>query len=176
MIYLDFDGVVVDTWPLICEHYKKIYNTDLIEEVKLKKLFANLDWGYVLDNGFKNQQNIRVLQQLSNKSIRDRIKILTKVNSIEEKQQKALFLKRNNIKFEMVAVVFEQSKTDVVDPTNNLLIDDEIKNLDEWEKKGGKAILYTKNDNNCDSDGIQNFKYNTISILSKDIFEAKDLT
>ncbi len=53
----------------------------------------------------------------------------------------------------MFAETFERFRADAVDPMNNILIDDEIKNLDEWEKKGGKPILYNKNDNNRDSAG-----------------------
>lgn len=169
MIYIDFDGVIVDTWPLICEHYKEVNNSDLMEEGKLKKLFAELDWEFVLNNSYQNKQNIQLLQNLSSDVISSEIKILTKVNSKEEKKQKGLFLKNNNINIKMIAVTFERSKADAVDPMNNILIDDEIKNLDEWEKKGGKSILYTKNDDNRDSDGVQNFKYKTISILSDKI-------
>lgn len=174
MIYLDFDGVIVYTWQSICEYYKKQYNTDIIEEKKLKELFKYLDWELVLNKSPKDQHNIKFLQQLSKKSMQNKIQILTKINSEEERVQKILFLKRNNIKLKIITVDFEKSKSDIVDPFNHTLIDDEIRNLDEWEKRGGKAILYTQNNNNCDTDGIPNDKYEIISILSDEIFKSNN--
>lgn len=37
-IYVDFDGVILDTWDIIFQEYKKKFKTTKIDEIELKKL------------------------------------------------------------------------------------------------------------------------------------------
>lgn len=153
-IYIDFDGVILDTWPNILKEYKKNFSSCEIEEYKLRLLFKNLNWDLILDNSKINYKNLASLKKLKNYDVT----ILTKINSLSEGESKIRFLRKNNINVKLKTVDIDQRKSDVVSAAGNILIDDEIKNLQEWQEKGGIAILYSKNKDNKDSDGIMNKK------------------
>ena len=105
MVYIDFDGVVVDTWPEIEKIYKKEYNTSLIEEAKLRKLFEKLDWEQILNISKKNYNNISVLKKLKDFNI----KILSKVNTESERIAKVCFVE-NNIGMDIITVPIDKEK------------------------------------------------------------------
>lgn len=58
-IYVDFDGVILDTWNAIFKEYIKLYNTDIIEEDKLKSLMLNIGWGNILLNSRQINDSIK---------------------------------------------------------------------------------------------------------------------
>ena len=49
-IYIDFDGVIQDTWNIIFHNYKKKYHTNVIDETNLKKSMLDLGWNFILEN------------------------------------------------------------------------------------------------------------------------------
>lgn len=49
-IYIDFDGVILDTWEVIFKKYYEKFNTTEIYEDKIKKLMLIIGWDYILDN------------------------------------------------------------------------------------------------------------------------------
>ena len=160
-IYIDFDGVILDTWLVISNEYYRKYKTNLIKEEKLKKLMINIGWETIL----KRSQIINnIIEKIKKISSYYYICILSKINSINEIEQKTKFLISNEI-FNMYFVPYEQSKAEYVDPYNNFLIDDDLKNLEEWEVKGGKCIFFNKKLTNYDSYGRINDKYLTINDL-----------
>lgn len=163
IIYVDFDGILVDTWPTIEKNYRNIYYSDTIEEMKLRQMFQELDWKEVLYTSKKNKENIDIIRD----NTKYKLKILTKINSENEKENKIKFLKKYGVGAEIITLYIDESKSTIVNPVGNVLIDDELKNIEEWEEKGGKGILYSKNDNNKDSDGKPNTKYKEISSLKQ---------
>ena len=58
------------------------------------------------------------------------------------------------------------SKSDMVNPKGNILIDDKVYNLDEWNSKGGISVFFNKNNNDIDIYGKANTKYKKINDLS----------
>lgn len=170
IIYVDFDGVLVDTWPVIEGIYNDMYNSNMIEEAKLRKMFQQANWDEILFQSKKNIENINIIK--NNKEYE--IKILTKINSESEKYSKINFLKESNINLEIITLNIDESKSTIVDPVGNILIDDELKNIEEWDKKGGIGILYSKNNDGKDSDGRINTEYEMISTF-KDVFNNKDI-
>ena len=58
------------------------------------------------------------------------------------------------------------SKSDVVCPKDNILIDDKVYNLDEWKSKGGIPIFFNKDNNDIDIYGKTNTEYKKITDLS----------
>lgn len=67
------------------------------------------------------------------------------------------------------------SKTDFVNPNSNILIDDDICNLEEWEQNGGISILFNKYMKNIDCYGNKSDKFIIIDDLLKicDIIENR---
>lgn len=160
-VYIDFDGVILDTWEIISkEYYNKFESTDISED-NIKKLMIDIGWNNILKNSKEINYSIEKIKQIS--KIYD-ICILSKINSINEEKEKSKFLLNNEIK-EMCFVPYASSKTQYVDPQDNILIDDDIKNLEEWEQHGGKAIFFNKDLNNHDSYGNINDKFVIINDL-----------
>lgn len=154
-LYVDFDGIIIDTWPSILKKYYKKYCNYEVEEYKLRELFKDLNWDLIINNSRINYNNIMVLKKLNNYDIT----ILTKINSLSEGETKQKFLKSLNIDIKLKTVDIDEKKSEIVDAKGNILIDDEIKNLKEWKEKGGIAILYSKNKDGKDSDGIINKEF-----------------
>ena len=59
--------------------------------------------------------------------------------------------KKNNIKQPMILVPYYCKKSEVVDPRGNILIDDCLRNLDDWIEQGGLGIFFDMDDDNYDS-------------------------
>lgn len=162
-IYIDFDGVIVDTWNLIYNEYKKKYKTTEINELKIKKTMLDLGWNFILNNSRIIQGSIQNIHLLSKKY---KVYILSKVNSIEEKNEKIKFLQNKGIN-EAYFVPYDHSKTEYVTAKDNILIDDDLKNLEEWFEAGGKGIFFNEFLKDCDSYGQKNTKFLIIDNLLK---------
>ena len=122
-----------------------------------------IGWNYILENSKEINYSLEKIKRIS--KTHD-ICILTKINSKQEQDAKTNFLLENKIK-KMCVVPYTSSKTQYVDPHNNILIDDDIKNLEEWEQHGGIAIFFNKDLNNYDSYGNKNNKFVIINDLLK---------
>ena len=162
-IYIDFDGVILDTWEVIFKKYYEEFNTTDIKEDNIKKIMLTIGWNYILENSKEINYSLEKIKRIS--KTHD-ICILTKINSKQEQNAKTNFLLENKIK-KMCFVPYTSSKTQYVDPHNNILIDDDIKNLEEWEQHGGIAIFFNKDLNNYDSYGKKNNKFVIINDLLK---------
>lgn len=162
-IYIDFDGVIQDTWNNIFQNYKTQYHTSVIDESNLRKSMLDLGWDFILENSKEINDSYEKIHYLMKKY---QIFILTKVNSIEEQNAKTLFLKSRNI-FNVIFVPYNTSKSDFVNPSGSILIDDVISNLEEWEQKGGISVLFNKHMKNEDSYGNKSNKFIIIDDLLK---------
>lgn len=162
-IYIDFDGVILDTWEVISKEYYNKFESPDINEESIKKLMLDVGWDNILKNSKEINDSIKKIKQIS--KIHDTY-ILSKINSIEEEKEKRKFLLNNGIK-NMIFVPYTLSKTQYADSCDNILVDDDIKNLEEWEQQGGKAIFFNKALNNCDSYGNINAKFAIINDLLK---------
>lgn len=155
-LYIDFDGVLVDT---INETYKtlKELGISLNDTEKVNKFYRELDWNKLLlntteiNNAF---ENIRLLQE----SGVYRVSILTTVHSCDEMRAKVSFIKSKNLNINVICVPKGIEKCDVVDPRYSILVDDFGGNLKTWIEKGGIGIKFSKENSN---------KYMTIDSLDK---------
>lgn len=162
-IYIDFDGVILDTWEVIFKNYYEKFNTSDIYEDEIKKLMLYIGWEHILDCSKEINYSLEKIQEI-NKNYD--VCILTKINSREEQEGKVKFLQKNHIE-KMIFVPYDCSKTQYVEPYNNILIDDDLKNLQEWEQQGGISIFFNKDLNNYDSYGNKNNKFIIINDLLK---------
>lgn len=166
-IYIDFDGVIQDTWSIIYKNYKIKYHTNEIIEEDIKKCMLNLGWNFILKNSKEINNSFKKINQLM---INYNVYVLTKVNSVEEEEAKKSFLKEHNI-VNVICVPYNSSKTDFVNPNSNILIDDDIYNLEEWKQNGGISILFNKHMKNIDSYGNKSDKF----IIIDDLFKICDI-
>lgn len=150
-LYLDCDGVILDTINKSYEIMKEKQITDILEK---SKFYRNLNWNeFILEAGEIDNaiKKIRILSEYFD------IEILTHVNSQNESLAKLNYFSEvlNNIKVNTVPKTIE--KADYVDPNGAILVDDYLPNLDYWQKKGGLSIKFSDSGKKC--------KYRTITDL-----------
>ena len=162
-IYVDFDGVIKDTYePLFEDYWKRRNNGEFIDDTEhvIKK-----DWIYVLDNSPVINDAIRILNEVEN------VFVCTRIHSLEnEGVAKIRDMRKLGLQCDIILVPYQLKKTDVVDARGNILVDDAIFNLDEWAAKDGFPIFFDNLDSNVDGWGIENKKYvktRTLDILKK---------
>lgn len=153
-IYIDFDGVILDTDTTI-DNIIKDKNIDKKEYIK------NCDWDNLLNNTDVINNSINYLRE----SKLD-INLLSKISTLEEGIAKVKYLRNNNIDMNINLVPTKISKSDIVSVKGNILIDDKVYNLDEWSSKGGIPIFFNKDNNDTDIYGKINTEYKKISDLS----------
>ena len=86
-VYIDFDGVILDTDKIIDEEYNKQNNIDRRDFVK------NYDWCLLV-----NKSNVINNSLFNLKNTKFDIKILSKVSSLNEGIAKVNYLRNNRIK------------------------------------------------------------------------------
>ena len=153
-IYIDFDGVILDTDTTI-DNIIRDSNIDKKEYIK------NCDWDNLLNNTDVINNSINYLRE----SKLD-INLLSKISTLEEGIAKVKYLRNNNIDMNINLVPTKISKSDIVSAKGNILIDDKVYNLDEWSSKGGIPIFFNKDNTDIDIYGKINTEYKKISDLS----------
>lgn len=164
-VYVDFDGVILDTLSLLFDdNYYKIQNSLNFDK---KKYMQEVNWEHLLLKSKVINNSLEILSELQ-----DKITILTKINSLDnEGIAKIKFLRSHGIYSDVILVPYNLKKSDVVNAKNNILIDDTIHNLDDWYLDGGTSIFFNKDNMDKDNWGNVNSKYKKI----KDLEYLKDI-
>ena len=148
MLYIDFDGVILDTEPLLFEQWRKNPDRHLLPETEKIKYIQKSNWNHVINNSEIINDSIYYLKQMN---ISDSC-ILTKVHSLEnESVEKIKWLRSNGVKQSVIIVPYYFKKSEVVEAKGNTLIDDSLRNLSEWEELGGIPIFFDMDDDDFDS-------------------------
>ena len=156
--YVDCDGVIFDSITyLFNDEYKSLNITKESEKIKY---LQKTDWNKVLRESEIINNAINILKELND------VAILTKVNSMEnEGVAKIKFFRELGLKNEIILCPYMLKKTDIVDPKGNILVDDTIHNLEDWEEQGGISIFFNKDNSDTDGRGNVNSKYPKIESL-----------
>lgn len=165
MIYIDFDGVILDTDGLLFEEWRKNPNRHLLSEEDKIKYIQRSDWYYIINNSVIINDSIYYLKQMDfNNST-----ILTKIHSSSnEGVAKVRWLRENGVKQSIILVPYMLKKTDMVDACGNILIDDCLRNLDDWTNNNGIPLFFDMDDDGYDSWQQPNVKrYKKVLDLSK---------
>lgn len=157
-LYIDFDGVILDTIPIL-EQILIDSGISNDNETEKRKLFSNVDWEKMVRTTPQINDSINCIEVLR-KSNKFNIAILTHINSLQEAVAKINFLEEMLPDITKIIVPKEVSKTKMLETKNAILVDDYGKNLDEWDSEGGIAIKFsTKVD--------KVYKYKSISRLDE---------
>ena len=152
MRYIDFDGVILDTDDLLFYEWRKNVLRSNLSELDKIKYIQGSDWRYIINNSPVINDSINILNNIDyNKSA-----ILTMVHSCSEGYEKIIYLRSKGVKQDIILVPYFLKKTDVVLADGNILVDDSLKNLSEWNSNGGYPMFFDKDNNNVDSWGIYN--------------------
>lgn len=161
--FVDIDGVVFDSQTHLFDEFNELFEKGAVKDAF--EYVQIINWYKYLLNSEVINNSIEILKQME-----DNIVFLSKVCSNEEAKAKKRILDEKNIKYPIVFVPFYRKKTDMVLTKGNILIDDSVKNLDEWAKEDGIPIYFNKD--NLDIDYWKNInkkypKTNSLEILYK---------
>ncbi len=141
-LYIDFDGVILDTMTRSYEELKK-ENIDIKNQKKVMEFFRNLDWKKLIEETDEINDSINEIKKICD-SKKFNVYILTHINSTNEMIEKIKYLHKNLPQVTVVSVPKEIPKTEVVNPSAAILIDDYSGNIKEWQKKLGIGIKFVK--------------------------------
>lgn len=141
-LYIDFDGVILDTMTKSYEELKK-ENIDRNDDEKVREFFRNTDWKKLIEETEEINDSINEIKKICD-SKKFNVYILTHVNSTNEMIEKIKYLHKKLSLVTVVSVPKEIPKTEVVNPSAAILIDDYSGNIKEWQKKLGIGIKFVK--------------------------------
>ena len=141
-LYIDFDGVILYTMTRSYEELKK-ENIDIKNQEKVMEFFRNLDWKKLIEETNEINDSINEIKKICD-SKKFNVYILTHINSTNEMIEKIKYLHKNLPQVTVVSVPKQIPKTEVVNPSAAILIDDYSGNIKEWQKKLGIGIKFVK--------------------------------
>ncbi len=140
-LYIDFDGVIMDT---IRVTYDMIDRLEINREdfEKMSEFYENLNWKKILSlTPIINDAFTAVKKLYDSKKFN--IAILTHVNSLDEAVAKINFIRKYSKEVTIIPVPREISKTKMCSTEGSILVDDYSGNLKDWEKEGGIGIQFS---------------------------------
>lgn len=142
-LYIDFDGVILDTITPVYNLAKKL-NLDVKKETdKIGLLYSKLDWEELINESSELSDSINAIKKLD-ESKKFNISILTHINSLREAKAKIEFINKLFDDLTIIPVPKSCSKTMMTKTKDAILVDDYSGNLREWKNSGGIGIKYTK--------------------------------
>ena len=140
-LYIDFDGVIVDTIRVTYDMLDRL-GVDRADAEKMSEFYYNLNWKQLLALTPIINDSFNRIQNIAN-SNKFNISILTHVNSLDEAIAKVNYIRKYAKDVTIIPVPREISKTRMIDAKDAILIDDYSGNLNEWEQAGGIGIQFS---------------------------------
>ncbi len=141
-LYIDFDGVILDTIPSLYSYLKEIGIKKNDNKEKVKKAIAKFDFKTIIKDKYIINDSINCIQKLID-SNKFNVSILTHINSLEEGIIKTKYIRRYFKDITMILVPKSISKTNMIHTKDSILVDDYSGNLREWEHMGGIGVRFS---------------------------------
>ena len=138
-LYIDFDGVILDT---ITKPYEELRNLKISKEEEVTLFYSKLDWKKLLEESEEINDSLACIQKLID-SKKFYISILTHFVSIHEIEQKIKYIRKHFSDITIIPVPKFVSKTKMVHTEGAILVDDYDINLKEWKQEGGISIKFS---------------------------------
>lgn len=137
-LYIDFDGVILDTIPI----YYKI-EKEMNGDVNDPQFWKSINFEEIIKDELILNDSIECIKKLieSNKFI---ISILTHVASLEEGIVKINYLRKYFNDITIILVPKSLPKTKMIHTEDAILVDDYSGNLREWEKSKGIGVRFSQ--------------------------------
>lgn len=142
-LYIDFDGVILDTLPPVYNLAKKLNLDYKTQHKEMSMLFSKLDWETLIDESPALNDSINGIKKLAT-SGKFNISILTHVNSLKEAKAKIKFLDEITSDLTIIPVPKDVPKTMMTQTVGAILVDDFSGNLKLWTEAGGISVKFTK--------------------------------
>lgn len=140
--YIDCDGVILDTERGLFDEYNRLKNTGI--NIKRMTYLQQLDWREWIRQAKIINDAIAIIKEHNP----DDSEILTKVHSLSEGLAKIEYFRELGIKNNIILVPNNLSKSSVVKAKWKLLVDDSIKNLDDWFVHNGIPLFFNADGEN----------------------------
>lgn len=144
-LYIDFDGVIMNTIEITYEELKKLNldSDNLEDQEKIRNFYASIDWNELLNKKASIINDaIKCIKKLID-SEQFNIAILSHVNSLDEAIEKVKYIRKHFKDITFIPVPRDIEKTEMVHVEDAILIDDYAGNLEAWKKAGGVAIKFS---------------------------------
>ena len=136
-VFIDLDGVIFDTEQRVVER------KNLRPDLSWNEFFNELDWFELFAESKVINNAIDYILEGQKKS--KQIAILTKIHTLIEMEAKVNALRSRKVEVPIYFVPPHIKKSQIYLPTNGeVLIDDSIKNLIDWQQAGEKSIYFNR--------------------------------
>ncbi len=140
-LYIDFDGVILDTITYPYEYVGKSLGLEINSE-NMGKFYSELDWNQFLKKMPIINNSIECIERII-KSKQFEVSILTHVTTLDEAIEKVEYIRKYFKDITVIPVPRKISKTKMVYTEGAILIDDFAGNLEEWTEAGGIGIRFS---------------------------------
>lgn len=134
--YIDCDGVILDTECGLFDEYNRLKNMGV--DIKRLTYLQQLNWQEWIRQAKIINNAIAIIKEHNPNDA----EILTKVHSLSEGLAKIEYFRELGIQNNIILVPNRLDKSSVVQAKGNLLVDDSIKNLDEWVVHDGIPLFF----------------------------------
>lgn len=134
--YIDCDGVILDTETRLFDEYHELKKTN--PNLKKRQYLHDMDWDSWLWQADILNDAIYLLNNYDPKNV----DILTRVHSLDEARAKINYFRSNRVRNNIIIVPDGVFKSSVVDPFQNVLVEDSRSNLSDWEEHFGIPIYF----------------------------------
>lgn len=141
-LYIDFDGVVMDTIPHLYAALEAS-GVDMKNEDEVRRFFATYDFDMIINDDNVLNDSIKCIRRILD-SKKFEVSLLSHINSLDEGVSKVNYIKKYFSDMTIILVPRILSKTKMVHSKDAILIDDYSGNLKEWEECGGIAVRFSK--------------------------------
>jgi hypothetical protein len=136
-LYIDFDGVILDTITRLYEEAERQeYDKSDLE------FYRNFNYKCILKDKYIINDSITCVKKLIESS-KFEVSILTHCVSIKEGSDKVKYIRKHFPDITVIICPKDISKTKMVHTKDAILVDDYEGNLKEWEKEGGIAVKFS---------------------------------
>lgn len=136
-LYVDFDGVILNTNPKLYEEAAKLNYSK-----EDSGFYKNFDFKKVLKDEYIINDSINCLKRLIESS-KFEVSILTHCSSLNEGIDKMSYIRKFFKEISVIICPKEVSKAKLIHTENAILVDDYSKNLKEWEESGGIPVSFS---------------------------------
>ncbi len=142
-LYIDFDGVVVDTIPLLYKELEK-NGVSLGNEERIREVFGSFDFRKIIKDKNILNDSINCINKIMDSGLFE-VSFLSHINSLDEGIVKIKFL-RKHFKDNITIILVPRgiSKPKMIHSEGAILVDDYAGNLKEWKEAGGIPIRFSK--------------------------------
>lgn len=136
-LYIDFDGVILDTITRLYEEAERQEYDKADSE-----FYQKFNFKCILKDKYIINDGINCIQKLIDSNKFD-VNILTHCHSIKEGSDKVKYIRKFFNDITVIICPKDISKTKMVHTEGAILVDDYAGNLKEWENEGGIAVKFS---------------------------------